>query len=251
VVVFDNMDNLVKEIRDKIASLSTGKTDQVRKLYTTNDSHIIRYRCWLAITSRTPDTLQRDDLVDRVLILQVRRIEDSDRARESRFLMEVMQKRNQFWGDTLTALNSVVAEIRRSGIPDRGGLRMEDWAALGTVMAQAWDQSDTWEMGLNGVKVRQAELLLDDNVVVAAIEAWIASPSHTNTPLTTRNLYEVAKSALFGVDRPDANWPRSVKSFGRALAGMQRELQSHFEKSGVEMTWRMVQGNTVYQFRKW
>jgi len=250
LVVLDNMDDVNKEIRDKIASLSTGKLDQVRKLYTTNESHVIRYRCWLAVTSRTPDTLQRDDLVDRVLILPVCRIDDTNRTRESRFLLEVVNKRNRWWGDVLTALNSIVAVIRRDGLPDRGGFRMEDWAALGTVIARSADQEEIWETGLNGVKTRQAEFLLEDEVVREAIEAWLSSSQYRNTPLDTRTLYEAAKSALFGVDRPDQSWPRSVKSFGRRLAGMRRELQAHLEKSGIEMRWTELGKRTYYTFEK-
>lgn len=248
IVAIDNMDEPVKEIRDKIASLSTGKIDQLRRLYTTNESITIRYRCWLAVTSRTPDTLQRGDLVDRTVILPVKRVEDSERVRESFFLAEVMKKRDLWWGDSLSALNQVVAEIRRSGVPKRAGLRMEDWAALGTVIARGCGQEDIWEKSLNEVKVRQREFLLFDNVVAEAIEAWLSSSQYTSTFLTTRNLYEAAKSALFDVDRPDSSWPRSVKSFGRQLADIRLDLREHLSKSGVRMQWRRQQGNEVYKF---
>lgn len=250
IVAMDNMDTVIKEIRDKIASLSTGKTDQLRKLYTTNESQIIRYRCWLAVTSRTPDTLQRDDLADRLVVLPVTRIDDGDRARESRFLSDTMVKRNQWWGDTLTALNQIVAEIRRSGIPDRGGLRMEDWAALGAVISKTMDQQEVWEKALEAVKVRQAELLLEDDIVVTAIEAWLDSPGFSNGAYYTRNIYQECKSALYGPNRPDVGWPQTVKSFARRLAGMQRELQNRLSQSGVRMTWKMYQGSLIYDFVK-
>jgi hypothetical protein len=185
-----------------------------------------------------------------VLILPLRRIEDKDRERESKFLKEVMNSRNQWWGDMLSALNSVVREIRRGGLPDRGGFRMEDWAALGSVIARARGQEDIWEKGLQEVKVRQSEFLLEDDVTLTALEAWLSSSQYTNTALYTRNLYEGLRTALFGVNRPDASWPRSVKSFGRRLAGMQRELQAHLAKSGVRMSWGISQGNIYYQFEK-
>ena len=41
------------------------------------------YRCWLAFTARTPDTLRRDDLADRLLLLPVSRIGDKERLRET------------------------------------------------------------------------------------------------------------------------------------------------------------------------
>lgn len=248
LVCLDNMDELTPTIRDKIASLSTGKTDELRELFTTNESYMVSYRCWLAVTSRTPDTLQRDDLVDRTLILPMRRIEDGHRARESKFLLEVIQQRNRWWGDVLTALNSVVAEIRSGGLPDRGGLRMEDWAALGTVMARALGKEDVWEQGLKGTKARQTEFLLEDDVILQAIEAWTSDPTSKNTSLDTRKLFEAASSALFGQNRPDVSFPRSVKSFGRRLAGIRVEVRDHLAKSGIQMTWLETGNRTYYTF---
>jgi hypothetical protein len=248
IVVMDNMDVVTQEIRDKIAALSTGKQDELRTLYKTNEKTIVRYRCWLAVTSRTPDTLQRDDLVDRILLLPVKRIDDAARSRESKFLQEVLQKRNQFWGDCLTALNSVVAHIRWGGIPDRGGLRMEDWAALGTVMARAVGQDDIWENGLNGVKTRQAAFLLEYDVLSQAIDAYVSDPTHSRKPLETRKLYSELKAALYGQDRPDASWPRSVRSFGRHLAGSRREIAAHLAKSGIQMSWYESGTRMYYQF---
>lgn len=250
IVALDNMDEPIKEVRDRIASLSTGKLDEIRKLYTTNDNYYIRYRCWLAVTSRTPDTLQRDDLVDRILILPTVRIEDSNRTRESYFLMEVLKKRNAWWGDVLAALNAIVYEIRKAGLPQRSGLRMEDWAALATVIARTADQQEVWENGLKGLKSRQSEFLLEDNVVLAAIEAWIADPTFTTDALPTRKLYELTKSALFGRERPDWSWPQSVKAFGRKLTGMHRELQEHLAKDDINVRWANHHNQTVYYFER-
>jgi len=248
VVVMDNMDTVTHDIRDKIASLSTGKQDDLRTLYKTNEKTTVRYRCWLAVTARTPDALQRDDLVDRILLLPLRRIDDAVRVRESKFLEEVLQKRNQFWGDCLAALNSVVAEIRRGGIPDRGGIRMEDWAALGTVMARAEGLEAIWEIGINGVKARQAEFLLEDDVIVQGIDLCMTDPTCRRTLLETRQLYSAVKSALYGQDRPDASWPRSVKSFGRRLAGSRQEIKDYLAKKGIQMSWHETPWRTWYRF---
>lgn len=250
IAVFDNMDELVKEIRDKIASLSTGKIDELRRLYTTNDAQRIHYRCWLAVTSRTPDTLQREDLVDRLLILPLKRIQDADRTREAYFLREVVTKRDRWWGDCLSTLNRVVAEIRRHGIPDRGGLRMEDWAALSTVIARAESQVDVWENGLKDSKNRQADFLLEDDVIVQGLEAWLISPQYTPLALTTRQLYEESKRALFGSDRPESTWPRSVRGYGRRLKGIERELKERLNKNGIKMFSRELHGERVYEFLK-
>lgn len=250
VVVIDNLDTMVKDIRDKIALITTGGTDHARKLYLTNEEMIITYRCWLAITSRHPDTLQRDDLIDRTIPLAVKRIGDAERARESSFLMETLARRNAWWGDTLLTLNRIVAEIRRGGVPQRSALRLADWEALGSVIAQTLGQERTWERAIKKVKLQQADFLLEDDPIVQGIDAWLDSPQYSPTPHYTRDLYLRTESALFGSGRPDASWPKSARSFGRRLAGMERELHAYLDRRGVRMTMGKLNGLSFYEFTR-
>jgi hypothetical protein len=248
--VLDNMDTVSTDLRDKIAALATGKQDQVRELYTTNEMRTITYRAFLAVTSRTPDTLQRDDLADRLLLLPVDRLSAEQRVRESLFLQQVATKRNAFWGELLTTLNGIVAEIRAHGLPDRGGLRMEDWAAFGSAVAAAEDTTDVWETAVKLALSQQADFLLEDNVVAQGIEAWIESPNFTQLWLPTRALYGQCQEALFGTGRPDSNWPRSAKGFARQLSQCREELKKRIQTIyGIEMYWRMAPGrHQEYQF---
>jgi hypothetical protein len=238
ISVMDNMDTVTADLRDKIAALATGKQDQVRELYTTNEVRTITYRAFLAVTSRTPDTLQRDDLADRLLLLPVDRLSADQRVRESLFLQQVAARRNAFWGELLQVLNAIVAEIRAHGLPDRGGLRMEDWAAFGSAVAAAEDTTDVWETAVKLALSQQADFLLEDNVVAQGIEAWIESPHFTSLWLPTRAIYGQCQEALFGTGRPDSNWPRSAKSFGRLLVQCRDELRAYLRQQGILMEWQ-------------
>jgi hypothetical protein len=238
ISVMDNMDTVTADLRDKIAALATGKQDQVRELYTTNEVRTITYRAFLAVTSRTPDTLQRDDLADRLLLLPVDRLSADQRVRESLFLQQVAARRNAFWGELLTTLNRIVAEIRSNGLPDRGGLRMEDWAAFGSAVAAAEDTTDIWEDAVKLALSQQADFLLEDNIIAQGIEAWIESPHFTSLWLPTRAIYGQCQEALFGTSRPDSNWPRSAKSFARQLQQCRDELRGHLRQQGILMEWR-------------
>lgn len=238
ISVMDNMDTVTADLRDKIAALATGKQDQVRELYTTNEVRTITYRAFLAVTSRTPDTLQRDDLADRLLLLPVDRLSADQRVRESLFLQQVAARRNAFWGELLTTLNRIVAEIRSNGLPDRGGLRMEDWAAFGSAVAAAEDTTDIWEDAVKLALSQQADFLLEDNIVVQGIEAWIESPHFTQMWLPTRALYGQCQEALFGTGRPDSNWPRSARAFGRQLQQCRDELRGYLRERDIRMEWQ-------------
>lgn len=249
ILVLDNLDTFNRELQDKIAGLVTGKIDSSRRLYTNNEEIRFQYRNWLAVTSRTPDTLQRDDLIDRLLILPLTRLDKTKRLRELLFLEEAIEKRGRWWGDVLMVLNRIVAEIRRTGIPAQAGLRMEDWASLSQVMAQAEGQLQIWQSAVNRILRLQVDMLLDDPVV-QSIEAWLRANSYSPSPLQTRALYDFCQLALFGLGKPDSSWPHSARAFGRRLAAIAPELQARLADAGYVMSWRIVNGYTVYQFLK-
>ncbi len=249
IVAIDNLDESRREFQDKIARAATGSIDKKRKLYTTNDEEDIVKHCWISVTARTPDILQRDDLTDRLIPLPVRRLTENERKRESLFLADVLKRRNQWWGDILLALNAITREIRQHSISDSAGIRMEDWGALGLAMARVVGDESIWDRGQKLVLRGQAEFLLESDVIYQGITAWLTDPSYPKHPLETRSLYGAAKSALYGGDRPDDSWPRSVRSFGRRLVGIRRELAAELASSmNVEMKFWESGTRQYYQF---
>lgn len=243
LLVLDNLDDPTDWLRDKLARITTGGVDHYRRLYSNNDLGTVRYRCWVAVTARTPDTLRRDDLADRVLMLPVARIDRSARRRESVFLQETVKMRSQFWGDLLMALNAIVASIRREGIPEESSMRMADFEALGRAIARAEGQEDIWERVIKDWEGQQATFLLEDSVITEALEIWLHTPTNRSRRLDTRQLYQELESCLFATSRPDRTWPQSARSFGRTLKALRRSLQSRFD-----VTWWDSPSRTYYQF---
>jgi hypothetical protein len=241
LLVLDNLDEPSHWLRDKLARITTGGIDHYRKLYTGNDLGTVMYRCWVAVTARTPDTLRRDDLADRLLMLSVARIQTQ--IPESIFLLDSLKKRNEWWGDVLQALNATVATIRRDGIPKQSSMRMADFEALGRITARADGQEAVWERAVKDWGSHQAQFLLEDSVITEALELWLSIPANRLRRLDTRTLFQECESALFGTNRPDRSWPRSARSFGKALAGLRRSLQSRFI-----VYWWESPSRTYYQF---
>lgn len=243
VLVLDNLDEPADWLRDKLARITTGGIDHYRRLYTGNDLGTIHYRCWVAITTRTPDTLRRDDLADRVLMIELSRINEEDRIRESSFLVESLTRRSQWWGDVLLALNRTVATIRRDGIPKESTMRMADFEALGRTIARADGQEDIWVRVVRNWSAYQCHLLLEDSVITEALERWLATPTNRKRQVDTRTLFQECELALFGTNRPDRSWPRSARSFGKALAAIRRSLQSR-----LDVRWWESPSRTYYEF---
>ena len=73
-VVIDNADRHIPWLDDKLAIAATGGTIKRRVLYTTNRLVDYPIVAALGITSRTPH-FRREDVADRLLILQVERFE--------------------------------------------------------------------------------------------------------------------------------------------------------------------------------
>jgi len=138
--ILDSLDSMERWLQDKLALIAMGGADSCRKLYTNAEEGKLVYRSWIGITGRTPDTLKRDDLVDRSLIIPVERIGDDGRVRESAFMTRCVTGRNLWWGDLLAALNQVVATVHRDGIPAKSTVRMADFEALGRIVARSVDQ---------------------------------------------------------------------------------------------------------------
>jgi len=231
----DNMDTLESWMRDKLARISTGGMDEYRKLYTSKDLGILRYRCWVAITARTPDTLRRDDIADRLLLLPLKRIEDDQRGRELEFMDWAAHNRNAFWTHLLERLNAIVARLRGGSIPVISPLRMADWEAIGRIISDLNNHLDLWERLVMLLKDEQKSFLADGEVIIEGIEAWLNNPLNPKKWVTARELYKESQDLLFGANKPDSDWPRSVKAFGWRLKNIHDYLKIRFGMKTVEV----------------
>lgn len=252
VLVLDNLDNFTGWLRDKLAMVSTGGKDEYRRLYTSKEVGQVVYRCWLGFTSRTPDTLRRDDLADRLLLLPVARIDTPSPERV--FLDQATTERNVWWGDLLTTLNEVVARIRKGELASTSTLRMADWESLGRLLAQGEGLETTWDKFIKDLERAQNEFLLEDELIVDALGLWLESEgnhgwldeskvSHGRKVLT-RDLYDEWTYLLFGDKKPPQDWPKSTKSLGRKLASIRRNLRAYYRVAW----WQDDRRRTYYQF---
>ena len=232
----DNLDTLEPWLQDKLARIATGAQDEYRKLYTSKEMGTLIYRCWIAVTARTPDTLRRDDLADRLLLLQLGRVEDIDRRRESLFLSDVDTLRSEWWGRLLHDLNAVVKELQTNELPITSPLRMADWEALGRLMSIQANQEPLWDDIVAELKKNQDDFLAEGDVVIEAIDAWLNDSSYSslsigsnlNKWVTARELHKEAQKSLFGLEKPDSTWPRSVRSFGRRIMNVKNVLEQRY-----------------------
>ena len=199
LLVFDNVDSYCKWIEDRLATVATGQTIRLRKLYTTNEMLSFPTRCAIALTARTP-RFRRDDVVDRLQILRVARLETF--AKESNWYQEVETHRARLWAQMLRELNAVVASLRVASADSPDSIRMADWASLATTIGDTLDQGPAIRSALEASELDKAHFLLEADEVYDLLHAL----AH---------------------DRPDTEW-RAGELFA--------ELKRRAEHADVEFT---------------
>ncbi len=244
ILVLDNLDQFTGWLRDKLARLATGARDHYRKLYTGNEEGQIDYRCWVGITARTPDTLRRDDLADRLLLLPVEILNNMTRRNETEMINQAAARRGDFWGDVLTRLNKAVAALRRGELSSKSRLRMADWEVLGRLLADCEGNEPLWDDLVTEIARSQSGFLLEGDLLVEALDLWMKNKLNYGREVSTRDLYQEWTTLLFGEKKTPKDWPKSVLSLGKRLAGIRRELRQYY---AVE--WRTASGRKLlYSF---
>jgi len=256
ILVLDNLDTFSRWLRDKLARIATGADDTLRELYTTNETRRISYRCWVGITTREPDTLQRDDLADRLLVLPVDRLDDDKRQSETSFYREVELMRGVWWGDVLQALNQAVASIRAGKLgAHKSRLRLADWEFLGRVFAENEGLGGLWSNGdpskptvVSATLKGQSDLLLEGDPVVEGLRLWLGKPGNAGRRLPVRVLHSELQALLYGDQKPPREWARTTRALGRHIKTVKHDLGTLFDLEETIPTSGEYHKITCYQF---
>jgi len=251
LLVLDNLDRFTGWLRDKLARLATGAQDHYRRLYTSNEMGRVVYRCWLAFTARTPDTLKRDDLADRLLLLPVDRLSDGQRVAETVLFTKAAVFRDAWWADVLATLNQAVAVIRGEGMIGESKLRMADWEALGRIFARNEGREALWDELCERIQKSQSDFLLEDDLIVEGLSLWLEADGterNAGREVTARELHEALTEALFGPKKPPSDWPKSAVGFGKRLSNIRQDLRHLYRVEWGKGTAGKHHERTVYRF---
>ena len=118
-------------------------------------------------------------------------------------------------------------------------------------MSTQADKIDLWDEIVTDLKLAQTNFLADGEIVIEAVDTWLNDSSVSGLQLvknidrwvTARELYTEAQSLLFGSNKPDSDWPRSVKAFSRRLNNIKSVLESRYG-----MLQRTSRGQVQYLF---
>jgi energy-coupling factor transporter ATP-binding protein EcfA2 len=218
LLVLDNVDSYCKWIEDRLATVATGQTIRLRKLYTTNEMLSFPTRCAIALTARTP-RFRRDDVVDRLQILRVARLEAF--GKESDWYQEIETHRPRLWAQILRELNAIVASLRVASTESPDTIRMADWASLATTIGDTLGHGTEVRAALEASELDKAHFLLEADEVYDLLHAL--AQERPDTEWRAGELFAELKRRA---ERADVEFTiKSPRSLGRILHRLEPALK--------------------------
>jgi len=204
ITCLDNVSRLQDWLQDAVCRAVTGDGLLRRALYTDSDVTVLAFRRVVALTSVDPGRLN-GDLADRLLVVELERIPESDRAAEEDLEDAWAKAHPAVLGgllDLAVRVLQVLPTVRRSGLP-----RMADFARIVLAVDQV--------LGMNAFltysaqSTRTAEAVAEGDPVTIAIRDRITEPWGG----TASDLLK-----LLTPDKPDREWPRTPQGMGGRLS---------------------------------
>lgn len=223
VVALDNVGYLPPWLPDLFCCLSTGAAWMDRRLYTNVGLLVTSLRRPLVINS-IARIVNRGDLLDRGLFVELSILEDSKRLSERDYWDRVEKRRARIFGGLLNALSTGLKRL--PDIELREVPRMADFAELIVAAEPAlpWGEGDFVKTYRSNRQEAVASLLDTDAVATAIRELVKVERGFCGTP---SRLWEKMKSYL-----GDPGSVKGVRGLGKRLRGLAPGLR----KEGIVIT---------------
>lgn len=223
VPLFDNLRSLEAWTEDMLCQAVTGGSFAKKQLYTDDDVVLMAFMRPLLMTGINV-AARAPDLLDRLILVGLQRIEETDRREEAELAREVEEAVPHLLGavyDALSVAMRIYPTVRLSRLP-----RLADFGRWGAAVAEATGlgQKAFIEAYLSNVEEQTAEVLSAD-VVSKSLLAFIDKKGGT---------WSGTASDLFYLLRPEHNnhgWPKSAAAFTRRL----NTLSSTLAHVGVKL----------------
>ncbi|WP_088186818.1 hypothetical protein [Desulfosporosinus sp. FKA] len=224
---FDNLDRITWEKSDILCMASTGGSFSKRKLYSDDDETILSFKRCVAVNGINV-VATRPDLLDRSIVLELERIEKSQRKAESQIWNEFNSDLPQIVGAALNTLSKAMIIHPTVNLDDLP--RMADFARWGYAIAEV--------LGIGGSKFIKAykknqskanEEAVAAHPVAEAIDAMMRKRSQwagTTTELLTTLEFIADKEKI---NTRHGLWPKSASILSRRL----NEIKSNLEDKGI------------------
>lgn len=253
IALFDNTDSYIEWVPDAIASYCTGGVVDKRKLYTDDESIVLRPHAFIAVATRNPASFRRDDVAERCVILRLDRRTDFTATKliEARLAAD----RPRLMGEYLWYVGRIIEELRASeAAGEEFGInethRMADFAAFGRVVARVlgWEEGELSDV-MSALQRERDAFINEGDPLVDLIETWLnyrikigthAGRANSGRWVSETELHtELSSIAL----ARDLKWIESPRSLAQKLRS------SHIEQ-GFHVESKVENGHKMFRFRR-
>ena len=190
-VVIDNLDNPTKALNDTLARIATGQVIKKRKLFTTNIELEFEVKCFVALTSRTPQ-FTRDDVADRLICIYLERFglfQD-----ENNLCRKVMDNRDKIFSFIVAKLQKIIKKLENKQNEEyKVDFRMADFAVFALKIAEnKREQTELEKIFATMIKI-QNEFTLRDDVLYLILKEFVKNTDNKGKRFTPAQLYKKFK----------------------------------------------------------
>jgi len=234
-------------LNDALASAATGVAMKERQYYTNFGQAEAKIRCFLATNSRDPVTT-RDDVVDRMLLFYVERIEESGKGNLREYVLDrpLREYWDTLWSDYIDDLNEIVRMIGEVDMSSfRSDHRLVDWVVFAKVIGRALDlDEEKIDDMIDHMKYEKDAFSLSDDSLLKAIRKFAKDDEYRKDRWYSANdLHE----CLCEVDEIYANDYSSSQSLAKRLPHVKSELSNLV---GLRQRYNKKDGRNEYRFSK-
>jgi hypothetical protein len=228
MLAFDNVSAIPAPISDALCQLATGSGFGTRKLYTDSDQVMVGGSRSIVLTGLL-NVVERSDLADRAVVMQLPVIEPEKRRTEKEFWRALEQEQPQILGALLDIVAhglSQLSHVQLSHMP-----RMADFALWAVACETAYTKPGTFLAAYEAHAAEATDVVVENDPVATAIVAFMHE--RDNWKGTVTELLRELSVHDHAEARPSEwkTWPRDPALFGKAL----QRVKGALRKTGIEV----------------
>lgn len=236
MVVFDNVDTWSSWLPDKLALSASTSDLSKRKLYTDNDTATLKRQALVGLTAHNPK-FRREDIVDRLLLLNFHRLEKF--KPEADILERIWKERDALWSGIAKDIQKILATPYPAE-KDVPTFRISDFARIGLWTSRALGFETSFRSALaKNVQEQVAFNLEEESMLIDSLKLWLKrKPERNGKWVTVSELHD--QLLLIAPDEFLKTYPRTL-TLGRKLWSLQETLRSIFKieyKTGAQREWK-------------
>ncbi len=226
LIVLDNLEEKAKWLMDMVAIIATGGETKLRELHTTCTQIVIKLTSFLFLNAIDPK-LRRDDIADRLLIIQLDRLNKF--KSETEIENEIREASPKIWGEILLNLNGIIRCLKKDETIPPGKFRLQDFENFAKRICANPEEIEATLEKLEGLR---SEYSLQNDNLCLFLDKWLDKESIAGG--SNIGLHVTAKELLFSfqeiakIEKLDFFYS-TPNALGKKIHQIEPELKRLFE----------------------